>query len=1270
MVVFHILDAISQDVELGEETETTCEIIPFSTGNLSDDEEVKPKKKKQEERPVDPARLRMIIYLFGKMADGTSLRCSVEGFRPFFFVRLPNGSKKTRADFESKLRERVQYSKKWLLKVLQLEFLERKVLFGYTAEKSFPFVKLSVSSMKAFRDLRQVFLDYDTSEPKFELYAGDDALEVCDANLDPMLRFFHLQKIKPCGWVQTDAELEDGVIQTDWEDIGPATPPVASAPFLNMFWDIECNSDNGEFPLAKKGYDRLAKQLYAAANSPEEAAELIVAAATDPENPPKDMDGLRHKEGKLKLADLRDAVGLGKCSCTEKKSCRACSGQSFLTEIATLVTKKEGLSVSSRDDRIDSLRRILGAHLKSVLPIAGDPIIQIGLVLVRGTAVTEKHIFVFGTCDDVPGATVHPYKTEKEMLLGWAAAVAKWNPDILTGYNVFGFDEKYVWNRAEELRITEDDSIQALSRLVEFDKKLVLEDKFLSSSAMGDNTMYMWSAFGRLQVDLFHYIKRNFSLPAYKLDYVCQHFMSGKSGGVDTSGAEWVVKTKNTADVVVGRYAVLLDETGDSVVDKLRIVGVRPDAIILEAPKEDLEDLAAACKDVVKWAIVKDDISPQDIFRLHKEGGSAGRATVAAYCIQDCDLTVELYKKLDVFNNAMAMANTCSVPVGYIFTRGQGIKIESLIFKECYDRGQCVRVLPTQPRGAEQPEQDSYEGAIVLTPEPGFYFKSPVGVADFASLYPSTIISENISYDSLVWVKSYDLKGRFIGFDYGSEADEAVAPPGTPWTDIEFDVWGVKEGDIRKAPEKVKRGLRVCRYAQNMKGTLPDIVAGLLAARKAKRKEAEKEPDAFKKALLDAEQLAYKLTANSLYGQLGSGTFKIRLQHLAASVTAYGRKQIMFAKDVIERFYGPAAGRADCEARVVYGDTDSLFVDFQVKNPATGLTLEGREAIVETIKLTTEAGQLVTTCLKPPHDFEYDKVFSPFIIFSKKRYVGNKYEESPDDYYQNSMGIATKRRDYAGIVKIIYGGAIRILLSDKDPVAAAEFVKEKLLDLAKGKVSMTQLTLTKSLRAEYKAATPPAHKMLAERIKERDPGNAPASGDRISFLYILPPAGQIASKLQGDRIETPTWIKEKRLGIDAKYYMEHQLMNPLAQLFALIVEELPGCVAPPGKKWSTATESDRESAAIDYLFRDAMKICDKSSTNRTLQSMFGTVISVAKPEGVVTRSRKAAAIEIKPKVQLTLFAQSQIVKAMEPPKAQPVKKAKRVADSDPKIIQI
>ena len=113
--------------------------------------------------------------------------------------------------------------------------------------------------------------------------------------------------------------------------------------------------------------------------------------------------------------------------------------------------------------------------------------------------------------------------------------------------------------------------------------------------------------------------------------------------------------------------------------------------------------------------------------------------------------------------------------------------------------------------------------------------------------------------------------------------------------------------------------------------------------------------------------------------------------------------------------------------------------------------------------------------------------------------------------------------------------------------------------------------------------------------------------------------------------------------------MEHQLMNPLAQLFALIVEQLPGCLAPGGS-WLKASDADREIAAIDYLFKDALAACDKTSKTRTLNHMFGssvttTAISTAqKPIAERTRSK----IETK-KVQstLTLTMQKLLLKAME-----------------------
>jgi hypothetical protein len=398
------------------------------------------------------------------------------------------------------------------------------------------------------------------------------------------------------------------------------------------------------------------------------------------------------------------------------------------------------------------------------------------------------------------------------------------------------------------------------------------------------------------------------------------------------------------------------------------------------------------------------------------------------------------------------------------------------------------------------------------------------------------------------------------------------------------------------------------------KSTLPEIIRGLLAARKAKRVEGERETDPGRKALLDAEQLAYKLTANSLYGQLGSGTFKIRLQALAASTTAYGRKQILFAKAVIERFYGNEKD-ARCNAKVMYGDTDSLFVEFSPVDPTTGERITGRDGRQAVIDLTAEAGHLVTQALAPPHDFEFDKVFDPMLMFSKKRYAGCMFEENADDFVYKYMGIALKRRDNAPVVKAIFGKSMKKLLNERDIAGATTLVQQMSMDLVNGKTSLGQLTITKSLRADYADPTRIAHKALADRIAIRDPGNAPASGDRIPYVYIRPVVGAEAAKLQGDRIETPLYVREHKLTPDYEFYLEHQIQNPVSQMFGLLLEGMPGF--RPDMLARAPTEPERllvfrELVAAEILFKKAYEACRGDKKRAYVEKFFG-VKAVAKP---------------------------------------------------------
>jgi DNA polymerase elongation subunit (family B) len=237
---------------------------------------------------------------------------------------------------------------------------------------------------------------------------------------------------------------------------------------------------------------------------------------------------------------------------------------------------------------------------------------------------------------------------------------------------------------------------------------------------------------------------------------------------------------------------------------------------------------------------------------------------------------------------------------------------------------------------------------------------------------------------------------------------------------------------------------------------------------------------------------------------------------------------------------------------MIVHNTDSVFFTFNLHTPE-GKPIRGKEALEITIELAQEAGHLASSFLKNPHDLEYEKTFMPFCLLSKKRYVGMLYEHDPDKCKRKEMGIVLKRRDNAPIVKDIYGGIIDILMKQKDIKQATDFLKSCLRNIVEEKYPMDKLVITKSLRSGYKNPQQIAHKVLADRITARDPGNKPSSGDRIPFVYIHHPNKKA---LQGEKIETPTFIKDNNLKIDYSFYITNQIMKPVQQVFALVLEKM------------------------------------------------------------------------------------------------------------------
>jgi DNA polymerase delta subunit 1 len=468
------------------------------------------------------------------------------------------------------------------------------------------------------------------------------------------------------------------------------------------------------------------------------------------------------------------------------------------------------------------------------------------------------------------------------------------------------------------------------------------------------------------------------------------------------------------------------------------------------------------------------------------------------------------------------MADVCRVPIQYIFLRGQGIKIYSAVVYQASKRNQ---IIMTQ-EGLEG--DTSYEGAIVLPPKIGMYLDQPIPVLDFNSLYPSNMIAYNLSPDTLVYVKTFSASGKKIRQE-GSDGADLLAK-GYKIDEVSYDTF-----DEEKKPS----GRITCGFVQpnddpRTVGVLPLTLDILLKKRKETRKLIEKTEDDAQKSVLNGLQLAYKVVANSVYGQCGSRTSPIRKLEVAACTTAVGRQKIYDAKKIVETEFG---------GEVIYGDTDSIFIKFATRD------------LAESIELGKKAAERITAMGRKAHKIEYEKTFYPFILFCRKRYVGMMYEDDIKKCKRKTMGVALKRRDNAPIVKDVFGGALDSLMEHRSIKVAEKLVKEMLVKVMKNEYPLEKFILSKQLRDDYKNPGQIAHRVLADRMEERDAGNKPQVGDRLSYVYV---ANRKDEKKQGDKIESVDYVREKKLKPDVEFYITNQIQNPVAQLFALAIEDLEG----------------------------------------------------------------------------------------------------------------
>ena len=260
---------------------------------------------------------------------------------------------------------------------------------------------------------------------------------------------------------------------------------------------------------------------------------------------------------------------------------------------------------------------------------------------------------------------------------------------------------------------------------------------------------------------------------------------------------------------------------------------------------------------------------------------------------------------------------------------------------------------------------------------------------------------------------------------------------------------------------------------------------------------------------------------------------------------------------------------------IVVSNTDSVFIKFHTEtsqlyldtkeriNNQTVITENDNNIIIElrkkcideSIKLGIEAAELATKHLfKEPISLEYEKVYCPLMMLSKKRYIGEYYSKDSSKYDKiDNKGVVLTRRDNTNLLKKMYKHILDIYrVKGKDGnKEVLEYIHNSIESIKNKKIDLKDLVLTKTLKGDYKNGNLP-HVTLAKKITERDPNNKPRRNERISYLFV--DTGIVKKTSQYTKVEEPEYVEKNNLPLDIEYYIT-SIMKPLCEILELFMDD-------------------------------------------------------------------------------------------------------------------
>lgn len=452
------------------------------------------------------------------------------------------------------------------------------------------------------------------------------------------------------------------------------------------------------------------------------------------------------------------------------------------------------------------------------------------------------------------------------------------------------------------------------------------------------------------------------------------------------------------------------------------------------------------------------------------------------------------------------------------FYRGSQYKVESILIRIAKSEN----VLLNSPSKQQVHEMRALDAIpLIMEPEANFY-KSPLVVLDFQSLYPSIMIAYNYCYSTLI--------GKAEGFRQDKNAVGYLKHHNLPLGIV--DILD-KNGGITISPN----GL-VFVSSKFRKSLLSKMLQEILNMRinvKSVASAFQNDDDLLK--VCNSKQLALKLIANVTYGYT-SATFSGRMPNsdIADAIVASGREILSKSIQIIED--------SEFNAKVVYGDTDSLFIYFPGRSKTDAFSFGKILA------------QRVTDFFPDPIKLKFEKVYHPCVLLAKKRYVGNCFESETQTLSTfEAKGIETIRRDGIPAQLKMVGKTIRILFETKNLSQVKEYVVKQFYKVLFNRVNIKDFCFAKEVRyGTYKNEKylPPGAIIAAKAVK-RDPRSEPQYRERVPYLVIKDPTKErIKDRCVSPEEYVESFKSDCPLELDFEYYISRVLIPPLERVFNLM----------------------------------------------------------------------------------------------------------------------